>query len=104
MWLNCCESPTEQADRETTMVLSQMDAGKALTAAAARGNTGEVQRILEECRVHPDTLNEFGRTALQVRTSCQKCYMIHMYFGFNRGILCVVSVCMLISNCCQIQD
>lgn len=50
------------------MVLSQMDAGKALTAAAARGNTSEVQRILEECRVHPDTLNEFGRTALQVRT------------------------------------
>ncbi|KAM4603427.1 cyclin-dependent kinase 4 inhibitor D [Polymixia lowei] len=48
------------------MVLSQIDAGKALTAAAARGNSGEVQRILEECRVHPDTLNEFGRTALQV--------------------------------------
>ncbi|XP_023128546.1 cyclin-dependent kinase 4 inhibitor D [Amphiprion ocellaris] len=48
------------------MVLSQMDAGKALTAAAARGNTGEVQWILEECRVHPDTVNEFGRTALQV--------------------------------------
>lgn len=48
------------------MVLSQMDAGKALTAAAAKGNTGEVQRILEECRVHPDTRNEFGRTALQV--------------------------------------
>uniref|UniRef100_A0A672GDU1 Cyclin-dependent kinase inhibitor 2D (p19, inhibits CDK4) n=1 Tax=Salarias fasciatus TaxID=181472 RepID=A0A672GDU1_SALFA len=35
----------------------------ALTAAAAKGNTMEVQRILEECRVHPDTLNEFGRTA-----------------------------------------
>lgn len=52
---------------ETIMVLSQMDAGKALTAAAAKGNTSEVQRILEECRVHPDTLNEFGRTALQVR-------------------------------------
>lgn len=53
--------------RQTIMVLSQMDAGKALTAAAAKGNTSEVQRILEECRVHPDTLNEFGRTALQVR-------------------------------------
>lgn len=51
------------------MVLSQMDAGKALTAAAAKGNTSEVQRILEECRVHPDTRNEFGRTALQVRTN-----------------------------------
>ncbi|XP_037328840.1 cyclin-dependent kinase 4 inhibitor D [Pungitius pungitius] len=48
------------------MVLSQMDAGKALTAAAANGSTSEVLRILEECRVHPDTLNEFGRTALQV--------------------------------------
>lgn len=44
-----------------------MDAGKALTAAAAKGNTGEVQRILEECRVNPDTQNEFGKTALQVR-------------------------------------
>lgn len=54
------------------MVLSQMDAGKALTAAAAKGNTSEVQRILEECRVHPDTRNEFGRTALQVRTSFYK--------------------------------
>lgn len=71
---NCCPTcPTEQAERETIMVLSQMDAGKALTAAAAGGNTGEVQRILEECRVHPDTLNEFGRTALQVRTDFQRC-------------------------------
>ncbi|XP_041839585.1 cyclin-dependent kinase 4 inhibitor D [Melanotaenia boesemani] len=48
------------------MVLSQMEAGKALTAAAAKGNTIKVQTILEEGRVHPDTLNEFGRTALQV--------------------------------------
>lgn len=55
------------------MVLSQMDAGKALTAAAAKGKTSEVQRILEECRVHPDTLNEFNRTALQVRTNSQTC-------------------------------
>lgn len=68
-----CTSPTEQAERETIMVLSQMDAGKALTAAAAKGNTSEVLRILEECRVHPDTLNEFGRTALQVRTKSKKC-------------------------------
>lgn len=43
-----------------------MDAGKALTAAAANGSTSEVQRILMECRVPADTLNEFGRTALQV--------------------------------------
>ncbi|XP_056136842.1 cyclin-dependent kinase 4 inhibitor D [Lampris incognitus] len=48
------------------MVLSQIDAGKALSSAAAKGKMSEVQRILEECRVHPDTLNEFGRTALQV--------------------------------------
>lgn len=71
------------------MVLSEMDAGKALTAAAARGNSGEVQRILEECRVHPDTVNEFGRTALQVRAKCQKCFIIHMYCGFSRLILCL---------------
>lgn len=45
-----------------------MDDGKALTAAAAKGDRSEVRRILEECRVHPDNLNEFGRTALQVRT------------------------------------
>lgn len=51
------------------MVIGQMDAGKALAAAAAKGRTSEVQRILEECRVPPDTLNEFGKTALQVRTS-----------------------------------
>lgn len=50
------------------MVIGQMDAGKALAAAAAKGRTTEVQRILEECRVPPDTLNEFGKTALQVRT------------------------------------
>lgn len=66
------------------MVLSQMDAGKALTAAAAKGNTSEVQRILEECRVHPDTRNEFGRTALQVRTSFQKCsHIIHICRDIN---------------------
>ncbi|XP_012694315.1 cyclin-dependent kinase 4 inhibitor D [Clupea harengus] len=48
------------------MVLSENDAGKGLTTAAAKGNTAEVRRMLEECRVHPDTVNEFGRTALQV--------------------------------------
>ncbi|KAL1005777.1 hypothetical protein UPYG_G00063890 [Umbra pygmaea] len=48
------------------MVLSQSDAGKSLTAAAAKGNTDEVRRILEECRVPADTVNEFGKTALQV--------------------------------------
>ncbi|XP_030638678.1 cyclin-dependent kinase 4 inhibitor D [Chanos chanos] len=48
------------------MVLSENDAGKNLTAAAAKGNVAEVRRMLEECRVHPDTVNEFGKTALQV--------------------------------------
>lgn len=51
------------------MVIGLMDAGKALAAAAAKGRTSEVQRILEECRVPPDTPNEFGKTALQVSTS-----------------------------------
>ncbi|XP_057698502.1 cyclin-dependent kinase 4 inhibitor D [Corythoichthys intestinalis] len=37
-----------------------------LTRAAARGNLDEVRRILEEYRLHPDTVNRFGRTALQV--------------------------------------
>ncbi|XP_077426219.1 cyclin-dependent kinase 4 inhibitor D [Vanacampus margaritifer] len=44
----------------------QTHGARGLTAAAARGNLGEVRRILEECRLHPDTVNEFGRTALQV--------------------------------------
>lgn len=48
------------------MVLSETDAGRSLTVAAARGKAAEVRRILEECGVHPDTRNEFGRTALQV--------------------------------------
>ncbi|XP_071245437.1 cyclin-dependent kinase 4 inhibitor D [Salvelinus alpinus] len=49
------------------MVLSQSDAAKSLTAAAAKGNTDEVRRMLgPECRVHPDTVNQFGKTALQV--------------------------------------
>lgn len=62
----CVSCVFEAAGKQSRMVLSEMDAGKALTAAAARGNADEVQRILEECRVHPDTPNEFGRTALQV--------------------------------------
>ncbi|XP_061080981.1 cyclin-dependent kinase 4 inhibitor D-like [Conger conger] len=47
------------------MVLSEIDAGKNLTAAASRGNVKELRRMLEEQHVHPDTVNEFGRTALQ---------------------------------------
>ncbi|KAI1884009.1 hypothetical protein AGOR_G00221970 [Albula goreensis] len=48
------------------MVHSETDAGRNLSAAAARGKVAEVRRMLEEQRVHPDTVNEFGRTALQV--------------------------------------
>lgn len=48
------------------MVLSESDAGKSLTAAAARGDAVEARRLMEESRVHPDTRNEFGKTALQV--------------------------------------
>ncbi|XP_076871910.1 cyclin-dependent kinase 4 inhibitor D [Brachyhypopomus gauderio] len=48
------------------MVLSENDAGKRLTSAAAKGDVAEVRRMLEECRVHPDTVNEFGKTAIQV--------------------------------------
>ncbi|XP_024914400.1 cyclin-dependent kinase 4 inhibitor D isoform X2 [Cynoglossus semilaevis] len=48
------------------MVFIEMDAGSALTTAAAKGNTTEVQKILEERRIHPNALNQFGRTALQV--------------------------------------
>ncbi|XP_060950262.1 cyclin-dependent kinase 4 inhibitor D [Limanda limanda] len=48
------------------MVRCPTEPGEDLTAAAARGSTTEVRRILEESGVHPDTVNEFGRTALQV--------------------------------------
>ncbi|KAI5108804.1 cyclin-dependent kinase 4 inhibitor D [Silurus meridionalis] len=48
------------------MVLRESDAGNRLTTAAARGDTAEVRKLLEESRVHPDTRNEFGKTALQV--------------------------------------
>lgn len=58
------------------MVIGQMDAGKALAAAAAKGRTAEVQRMLEECRVPPDTPNQFGKTALQVSTGPLKC-LVH---------------------------
>uniref|UniRef100_W5MM23 Cyclin-dependent kinase 4 inhibitor D n=2 Tax=Lepisosteus oculatus TaxID=7918 RepID=W5MM23_LEPOC len=47
------------------MVLGDPDAGKMLSAAAARGDLLGVRRMLQK-GVHPDTPNEFGRTALQV--------------------------------------
>jgi len=40
--------------------------GKSLSTAAAQGNVDSVRRILQDHRVEPDTLNEFGKTALQV--------------------------------------
>ncbi|KPP59601.1 cyclin-dependent kinase 4 inhibitor D-like [Scleropages formosus] len=37
-----------------------------MSAAAATGDVRALRRLLEERRVHPDTANEFGKTALQV--------------------------------------
>ncbi|KAK2888707.1 hypothetical protein Q8A67_014082 [Cirrhinus molitorella] len=48
------------------MVVDGFACGKSLSAAAARGNVEAVRRILQDHRVEPDTLNEFGKTALQV--------------------------------------
>lgn len=49
------------------MVLDGFGCGKSLSAAAAQGNVVAVRRILQDHRVEPDTLNEFGKTALQVK-------------------------------------
>lgn len=51
------------------MVLDGFGCGKSLSAAAALGNVAAVRRILQDHRVEPDTLNEFGKTALQVSCS-----------------------------------
>ncbi|XP_016364954.1 cyclin-dependent kinase 4 inhibitor D [Sinocyclocheilus rhinocerous] len=48
------------------MVLDGLGCGKSLSAAAARGNVEALRRILQDHRVDPDALNEFGKTALQV--------------------------------------
>ncbi|XP_048846454.1 cyclin-dependent kinase 4 inhibitor D-like [Brienomyrus brachyistius] len=48
------------------MILTDGDSGNNLTSAAAKGDVTAVKRMLEEDGVHPDTVNEFGRTALQV--------------------------------------
>lgn len=74
--LTAARLPLPRQEERHIMVLSQMDAGKALTAAAANGSTSEVQRILMECRVPADTLNEFGRTALQVGTRTQRRFSV----------------------------
>ncbi|XP_068130472.1 cyclin-dependent kinase 4 inhibitor D [Hyperolius riggenbachi] len=48
------------------MLLQETGAGDLLTQAAAQGDLDEVKRLLHQERVHPDCLNRFGRTALQV--------------------------------------
>ncbi|KTF74119.1 hypothetical protein cypCar_00047781, partial [Cyprinus carpio] len=49
------------------MVVHGFGCGKSLSAAAARGNVDAVRRMLQDHRVDPDALNEFGKTALQVK-------------------------------------
>ncbi|XP_030052911.1 cyclin-dependent kinase 4 inhibitor D [Microcaecilia unicolor] len=48
------------------MLLEEISEGDRLTRAAARGDLFEVQRLLQEELVHPDSHNRFGKTALQV--------------------------------------
>ncbi|XP_040271766.1 cyclin-dependent kinase 4 inhibitor D [Bufo bufo] len=48
------------------MLLHETSAGDLLTRAAAQGDLAEVKRLLYQERIHPDCLNRFGRTALQV--------------------------------------
>nr|XP_015210234.1 PREDICTED: uncharacterized protein LOC102682241 isoform X2 [Lepisosteus oculatus] len=53
--------------KAAAMVLEETDAGKRLTSAAAGGRLAEVRRLLQDQRLPPDTVNEFGKTALQAR-------------------------------------
>ncbi|XP_075715103.1 cyclin-dependent kinase 4 inhibitor D [Rhinoderma darwinii] len=48
------------------MLLHETSAGDLLTRAAAQGDLAEVKRLLCQERIHPDCLNHFGKTALQV--------------------------------------
>ncbi|KAL4647912.1 cyclin-dependent kinase 4 inhibitor D-like [Arapaima gigas] len=48
------------------MVASEDGAGRNLSAAAAKGDVNALRRLLDERGLHPDTVNEFGHTALQV--------------------------------------
>ncbi|XP_059123406.1 cyclin-dependent kinase 4 inhibitor D [Peromyscus eremicus] len=48
------------------MLLEEVLAGDRLSGAAARGDVQEVRRLLHRELVHPDALNRFGKTALQV--------------------------------------
>lgn len=52
------------------MLLEEVLAGDRLSGAAARGDVQEVRRLLYRELVHPDSLNRFGKTALQVRPVC----------------------------------
>ncbi|KAK1342767.1 hypothetical protein QTO34_015533 [Cnephaeus nilssonii] len=52
------------------MLLEEVRAGDRLSGAAARGDVPEVRRLLHRELVHPDALNRFGKTALQVRPVC----------------------------------
>uniref|UniRef100_A0A673HG51 Uncharacterized protein n=1 Tax=Sinocyclocheilus rhinocerous TaxID=307959 RepID=A0A673HG51_9TELE len=52
------------------MVLDGFGRGKSLSAAAARGNVDAVRRMLQDHRLQPDTLNEFGKTALVTDSLC----------------------------------
>lgn len=49
------------------MLLEEVCAGDRLSGAAARGDVQEVRRLLHRELVHPDVMNRFGKTALQVR-------------------------------------
>lgn len=49
------------------MLLEEVRVGDRLSGAAARGDVQEVRRLLHRELVHPDALNRFGKTALQVR-------------------------------------
>ncbi|XP_006875161.1 PREDICTED: cyclin-dependent kinase 4 inhibitor D [Chrysochloris asiatica] len=48
------------------MLLEEVRAGDLLSGAAARGDVQEVRRLLHRELMHPDALNRFGKTALQV--------------------------------------
>ncbi|XP_021504856.2 cyclin-dependent kinase 4 inhibitor D [Meriones unguiculatus] len=48
------------------MLLEEVCGGDRLSGAAARGDVQEVRRLLHRELVHPDALNRFGKTALQV--------------------------------------
>ncbi|XP_053572030.1 cyclin-dependent kinase 4 inhibitor D [Bombina bombina] len=48
------------------MLLQETSAGDRLTRAAAQGDLAEVKRLLHQELIHPDCLNQFGKTALQV--------------------------------------